>query len=1312
MFYKESLLSYFAGLSLFVLATSVSPQRQVRAAELPYGGNDLRLWLDASDTASLNLDTVTFPDRVIGWNDRTGFGGNNIANNGTGPSGQRPLWEPNQINGRPAVLFDTTARRIIGSSFLSGNSARTIFIVGRSNSSSNANIFDPNGQGTGATLFRITPELGVRFGNGNELFGNPLGGSYAIVGAQLPGGGTIGDTEMFNNSATFLPTASVSSPGNAVNTGTNGYQLGQAGFTGNIAEILAFESALTTSEIDDIGFYLQQKYAIGSSFVAPTNVFFDDLGTGSDWGTSANWNTAAEPTAAQNAFIGGGGLTAELSQTGEVAGTLTIGHNQATLPGNGTLNVNTGGALNVGGAFHLGGDNGTTGTLNLNDGAVTGTGGLAIAEAPGSTGFLNIGVGGGNPTLTITGGNFETALNGAGTVVMEGGTLNVNSNNLIVGQNASSLATFTINDGTIDVANQLRIANRGSGHTFTQNGGNVMVGGVLDMGNNNGVNASGLYVKNDGTLTTGGLILGLSGDGQGTFTQAGGMTDINGNTLLADGNASSVGTLNVSGGTFETNQFEIGRDGTGLVTHVGGTVNVVAGNLVISQNSNGDGTYNISNGNVNVTNNLNMNAGTSLLQISGGVVDVSGNLNQASGSGNSEINISGGQLIVDGSILDRSGTSTINLEGGTLASTTTNITVDNFNINPTNPGGNVTYTRDGGTLRVLNDLRLGGESNAGSNHRGNLTQNGGTVRVDGNLLFGNGGGTEGGVYRLNGGTLRVDGDILETANNVDAAQLQIQGGNLVVTNGNTIRVQRFGLGDDAGTGAGIFTKTGGTLESTGTTIVGNNFLGELTLNNVDGSAANMIVSNTAGSAGSFFTLNNGTDYIVTQTGDNRFDVGNQNGSNGTVNILGGSSLQVNGRIDLGQTGNASGTINILDGTLNAQAGLFIAGDGTGDNSTQGSVVVGPNGVVNVGGTNTEVGRGGIGTFELNGGQFNQNAGNFVIAQGGNSNGTATINSGLLEINNQLNMNSGTSALNVSGGTVNVGDNVQLANGSGTSTITVSAGELNVSDTIVSRSGTGIITQTGGFVNLTQPGGSAGSNGNLTIDGNLTYSLLGGVLDFHDHTGSDQAVNGISNSLNITDESNFIFNGGTLQDVSTINPTDVSNTFFQEDGRFVVGRDGGLDPNTATQAVTTIAGSFDQQGGTLALDVFGPNGGGYPGGPQNPSDPDYQSDIDMLSVMNDVFLDGELAIDFNGTDPTPWVWFDAVKAETGEFMLGDDFFASGNLGAGDSVLYRVIDNPFGAGQILQIATPEPASLVAWVLLGIAGGVYQWRRRHQR
>lgn len=250
----------FCGLFLSLTASTANA-----TTILPYNGSGLRLWLQADE--GLTLDNTTFINRVIGWADTTGTGGNNVAQDGVGPSGQRPLWIDNQLNGKPIVHFDTTARRVIGDAILpAGGGDKTIIAVARSSNTTNTNLFDPNGQGGGSGgVIRVTPEISARFGNGRtDALGGSLTGFEMIT---VMTGATVGDTEILRGG--ILSTGLIVSPGNSINTGIAGYQLGSKGFTGDIAEIMVFDENLDTHQLNQIGVYLQEKYAINFTPTIP-----------------------------------------------------------------------------------------------------------------------------------------------------------------------------------------------------------------------------------------------------------------------------------------------------------------------------------------------------------------------------------------------------------------------------------------------------------------------------------------------------------------------------------------------------------------------------------------------------------------------------------------------------------------------------------------------------------------------------------------------------------------------------------------------------------------------------------------------------------------------------------------------------------------------------------------------------------------------------------------------------------------------------------------------------------------------------------
>lgn len=117
----------------------------------------------------------------------------------------------------------------------------------------------------------------------------------------------------------------------------------------------------------------------------------------SSWSTAGNW-TAGAPTADSVAYIGDG-KTAALAAAGAQADRLTIGHDGATLPGNGTLNQ-TGGDLAVAELLQIGVNGAGTGDVT---GAYVASGGsLTVGDL--TTGRADLYVG----RETSTGNNSAT----------------------------------------------------------------------------------------------------------------------------------------------------------------------------------------------------------------------------------------------------------------------------------------------------------------------------------------------------------------------------------------------------------------------------------------------------------------------------------------------------------------------------------------------------------------------------------------------------------------------------------------------------------------------------------------------------------------------------------------------------------------------------------------------------------------------------------------------------------------------------------------------------------------------------------------
>lgn len=146
------------------------------------------------------------------------------------------------------------------------------------------------------------------------------------------------------------------------------------------------------------------------------------------------------------------------------------------------------GTLNVGGEFVVGTSG--TGTVNILDGTVDVNGaGIDVASGAGSVGNFTLGSSAGvfNPLVTVGGGNFETANQGTGNVNLLSGQVLLETNNLITGQTATSVANVTMGGGQGKfVMNSLASndwnANDGQGNVDVLKNATVNIGRNLNLG--------------------------------------------------------------------------------------------------------------------------------------------------------------------------------------------------------------------------------------------------------------------------------------------------------------------------------------------------------------------------------------------------------------------------------------------------------------------------------------------------------------------------------------------------------------------------------------------------------------------------------------------------------------------------------------------------------------------------------------------------------------------------------------------------------------------------------------------------------------
>jgi hypothetical protein len=669
------------------------------------------------------------------------------------------------------------------------------------------------------------------------------------------------------------------------------------------------------------------------------------------------------------------------------------------------------------------------------------------------------------------------------------------------------------------------IGGHGTGR-FIQNGG-TNEASIFELGGDSG--SAGIYnLSGTGSLTA--FAENVGDYGTGSFTQNGGTnTAIQ---LKLGGGSGSTGTYNLSGtGSLAADHEDIGDSGTGSFTQSGGT-NTVTYDLYLGYNTSGTGTgtYALSGGTLNVGGNIVGGSGLSTFNLDGGTLNVTGNsiavyifnVGEAVGS-NGSFTLGSGQTLTaagfefvggygTGSFTQNGGTNTVGtlyLANGYASTGTYNLsgtgslTADDEFLGINNHYGPAIFTQSGGTNTVTHDLYLAYDT-AGT---GTYTLNGGTLNVSDNIVDGSGLST----FILNGGTLTVSGGIavdnllLGKASGTDVSYTLsgaglYEGGRKVA---NTLAVKNLTLG---GSGTGNFIQSG-IAQTLDTLVIKNGTYqlsgGGLTINTgmdnggafilaggtLDGSGAltnNGLVSGFGTLRGTGGFTNNG---LIAQSGGNITLANTGTNINyGNMDLAGGYQLRLSGTT----LTNSGGTIN-LNGALVAGTGTFnnaggtIAGHGgiTSHFSNSGIVAVAGgtlkiasafsnSGVIQMTGPGATLAGGTInntGTFQGHGNVVNKinNAGT-IDAVGGTLNLGGAVNNTL---GGRIRTSTGTKILAVNGMPANAGL-IDLAGG----TFDTNGTALTNGGKIV---GYGVLA-TGGLSNtaeMTLSGGTATVNGNVT-----------------------------------------------------------------------------------------------------------------------------------------------------------------------------------------------------------------------------------------
>ncbi len=601
----------------------------------------------------------------------------------------------------------------------------------------------------------------------------------------------------------------------------------------------------------------------------------------------------------------GGAVTSTFAELGENG----AGVGNVLVDGAGSSWINTG-QLVVGEA-------GTATVTIQNDGDANATGDVAIGEATGSMGALNID--GAGSTFDAAAG-LTVGNNGAGSVnVSNGGALT--SLNTGIGVEAGGAGAVHVTDANSNWSNSgsLDVGVAGDGQVFVENGARLDALGGADIatlaGSTGSVTVDGvdtLFAVGDGPSDH--LNVGYGGDGSLDVNSQGALT--NAGDTIAGNQLASTGTISVhGGGSLSTNGLAIGAAGAGTLNLYDNGSSVHASTAMIGALATGNGDANVHDE---------------------GALTIDGALIVGDAGTGALYATAGGSVSSNGASIGNASTG-----HGTAVVDASTWTADS--------GANGFVVGDAGA-GVLSVRNAGSLSSNGATI-GNAATGDGSAIVDASTWTANGGGNgfvvgdggagaltvrNGGLLSTNDATIGVIGGgqaIVTTGGQWTSGAMNVgasAGGSqdqLTISTGGAVNSTSGQIGVSAGSdGAASVTGSGSSWAIANSLVVGVGGVGALTIDNAGAlSTANAVIGRDTGSSGSV-AIDNGGAWINA----NALSIAG-NGSPGGAGSLsisnGGSYVSTLGQMYVGNGGAGSVTVE-TGGSLNVydlQLGLLSGG---------------------------------------------------------------------------------------------------------------------------------------------------------------------------------------------------------------------------------------------------------------------------------------------------------------------------------------------------------------------------------------------------